>query len=593
MNIQLNERIIRDRANAQSFQRGQEYYEGGAIYDPAWQATPAGVILMGHCEGSSAPSYRLRVELDSGGVRTASCTCPYDWGGDCKHIVALLLTYLHEPEEFSQQASLADLLAGLEKEELLVLITRLVQDDPDLYDDIELIIPAVKTAPGIQIVAQPNPAEVTEKRPTLVSEATYRKQVRRILKQSGYEDDYDEWGGPPAYLEDLEKIHETALSFLQAGDAEGALIILRVLLEETLEDYDEDLDYDGDVASFIQEQGLVMAEAILSADLDEKTQRELQAAMQEALDNLSESIESSELEVVLAALKYGWEELPDEANQWDELDEEDWMVLNDLRRARINVLERQGRIDEFLSLAEGFDLPRYIHKLLELGRPDEAIAAGQHLENASDILSVAQKLRTAGKLKPAVSLAERGLDSNSGAIHELATWLAPVEESLGNQEMALRAYRVAFDSIPEIQSYRKIKRLSGLQWENIRPALMKKLDKHDRPEVLADIYLEEDEWDAAIALAEKNTWGYNLLEKVADAAILHRPDWVIRVATRQADDLIGRTQSKLYPAAAAWLGRAKKAYLHKGQAKEWQAYIDNLRATYARRPALQTAIAGL
>jgi len=47
------------------------------------------------------------------------------------------------------------------------------------------------------------------------------------------------------------------------------------------------------------------------------------------------------------------------------------------------------------------------------------------------------------------------------------------------------------------------------------------------------------------------------------------------------------------PHRAEWLKVTKKAYFHKGQAAEWQAYIANLRATYARRPALQKAIADL
>jgi len=88
-------------------------------------------------------------------------------------------------------------------------------------------------------------------------------------------------------------------------------------------------------------------------------------------------------------------------------------------------------------------------------------------------------------------------------------------------------------------------------------------------------------------------WSFNLLEKVTEAVISHRPDWVIRVSLKQSDGLIAKTQSKLYPIAARWLERAKKAYHLKGQDAEWQAYIDNLRATYARRPALQREIQGL
>ena len=94
-------------------------------------------------------------------------------------------------------------------------------------------------------------------------------------------------------------------------------------------------------------------------------------------------------------------------------------------------------------------------------------------------------------------------------------------------------------------------------------------------------------------VAEQDSWSFNLLEKVADAVVSHRPDWVIRVSLKQSDDLIAKTQSKLYPIAARWLERAKKAYHQKGQDAEWQAYIDNLRTTYARRPALQREIQGL
>jgi uncharacterized Zn finger protein len=107
---------------------------------------------------------------------------------------------------------------------------------------------------------------------------------------------------------------------------------------------------------------------------------------------------------------------------------------------------------------------------------------------------------------------------------------------------------------------------------------------------MVDIHLEEGDWDSAIKVAERDSWSFNPLEKVADAVILYRPDWVVRVSLKQSDELILKTQSKLYPIAARWLERAKKAYHIKGQDEEWQAYIDNLRATYARRPALQREI---
>jgi uncharacterized Zn finger protein len=178
------------------------------------------------CEGSNAPSYRLRIELDDGGVRSVSCTCPYDWGGDCKHIVALLLMYIHEPDEFSEQKSMNELLAGLEKDALVTLILRLMERDPDLYNALELAIPAAK------IAAQRTASRSVRKRQTQVSEGTYRKQINRILKQAYRGDYYDDDWNEPGYIGDLEEVLETGVKFLDAGDAEGALTILRVLLEE-------------------------------------------------------------------------------------------------------------------------------------------------------------------------------------------------------------------------------------------------------------------------------------------------------------------------------------------------------------------------
>jgi uncharacterized Zn finger protein len=135
--------------------------------------------------------------------------------------------------------------------------------------------------------------------------------------------------------------------------------------------------------------------------------------------------------------------------------------------------------------------------------------------------------------------------------------------------------------------------LAAENWENIQPALLQKAAERHFQDILADIHLEEKGWDEAINIAEQDRWSFSLLEKVADAAIPYLPDWVIRVSLRQSDQLIVQTQSKLYPIAARWLERAKEAYHQKYEDAEWQAYIDNLRTTYARRPAMQREILGL
>jgi len=50
--------------------------------------------------------YQVRIIFDADGIREATCSCPYDWSGWCKHIVAMLLTYIHAPETMEERPSL-------------------------------------------------------------------------------------------------------------------------------------------------------------------------------------------------------------------------------------------------------------------------------------------------------------------------------------------------------------------------------------------------------------------------------------------------------------------------------------------------------
>ncbi len=134
----LQESQIRALATAQSFERGEDYYLGGAIFNPMRQ----GNTLWADCEGSTI--YQPRVTLGAQGIEAESCTCPYDWGGLCKHQVALLLTYVRDRDCFHELQPTAQLLAQRSRDELLTLIERMVQRHPDLLDMVEA--PAVRAA---------------------------------------------------------------------------------------------------------------------------------------------------------------------------------------------------------------------------------------------------------------------------------------------------------------------------------------------------------------------------------------------------------------------------------------------------------------
>jgi uncharacterized Zn finger protein len=125
--------MIRHQTIAQSFERDQSYYRDGSV-DSLVQR---GNRLTAKVEGSEATPYQVSIHFDDGGITQATCTCPYDYEGCCKHIVATLLTCLHQPEQIEQRPELANLLANLNREQLQTILQNLADEEPEWIDAIE------------------------------------------------------------------------------------------------------------------------------------------------------------------------------------------------------------------------------------------------------------------------------------------------------------------------------------------------------------------------------------------------------------------------------------------------------------------------
>lgn len=602
----LTESMIRASASTQSFQRGQEYYEGGAISNTAIQ----GSVLTGECEGTSAPYYSVRVELDEGGVVAAHCTCPYEFGGYCKHIVALLLTYLHAPQQFAIRAEPAEMLAELDRDDLIALLTKLLRDRPELHDWLEAAM------------TTPTRSKTSKARHTKVDPEVYRRQIRNILHSlDGMRASEAYWhvGG---IADELRTVVETAKQFLEAGDAETALEILLTLADEAGHGIEYIDDSDGELGGFMDDIGLPLAEAILSLEMSDVEHEKLITRLNKLTKDLGDYGIEGGIQLGLEAALQGWGDAPvegsrtaryvvddEEDDEWDDEEEwddedasEDWDEghsypastfdhSGDLAEAKLNVLDRQGRTDEYLALCLKTNRHlRYALKLCDLDRVAEAVRhAAQHLSSADEALRLAERLRELKHVSEALSIGERGLELD-GSKARLGEWLGALEEAQGRTEPALQAWLAALPDNPSLSTYQTVKRLAGSKWAKLRPEAMKSLDKSYNKLPLAEVLLFEQEWDEAIRVAEHDTFGYRVMEMVADAVTVHRPEWVVRTSLKQAERLMVEVKSKNYPIAANWLKKAKKAYQQLGRQSEWQAYLDKIKEQYKRRPALQAQL---
>jgi uncharacterized Zn finger protein len=593
--LKLTDAIIRAGTNEKSFARGQELYRNDAISDAAIQ----GNILTGHCEGMQSPFYKVRAELDAGGVRAASCNCDYDFGGHCKHIVALLLTYARDPEQLVVREDMAKRLAELSREQLLTLLTELLDEVPDLSDWLEAALPE-------PVASRPRKAAAPKRKKKIDTEV-YRRRVRGIMHSLDHMRMSEAYWHVGGLTDELRGVEKTAMEFLHSGDAETAFRILMTLLEESHDGFDYIDDSNGELGGYLNDLGKMLAEVILSLDLDEDQREDVLSDIDEIHGKLSDYGVDG-LEVAIAAARYGWGEMPREAQgkgAEEDDDEEgfasgghEWWkpqpISKVLTRAKLNVLERQERTDEYLALClESVEHLRYSMKLVALDRAPEALKyALEHLSDADDALKLARSLRESAHLNESLEVGERGLKLG-GSKASLGEWLGPIEEAQGRTAQALEAWQAAFHDSPSLATWKTIKRLAGSRWKRVKPELMASLEKGYNHQALAEVLLEEQEWDAAVKVADNRTHDYRLVATVADALIAHRPEWVIRASVEQADGLIAKTQSKYYSHAAEWLRRAKAAYAQLGRDSDWQKYLSKLKEQYKRRPALMAKLNGL
>ena len=130
----ITEAAIRSKVTGQSYDRGVDYYQSGTVES----ATLRGNQLFAAVQGSEWDPYQVGITF-SGADFTAACTCPYDWGGYCKHVVATLLTVSDDnsPIPVVVKPPVSDLLDELDPDELRALVRVLVEAAPALLDIVD------------------------------------------------------------------------------------------------------------------------------------------------------------------------------------------------------------------------------------------------------------------------------------------------------------------------------------------------------------------------------------------------------------------------------------------------------------------------
>lgn len=611
----LSEADIQARTDSASYSKGYSYYLNNAIFEPTLRES----VLKALCGGSSGGPYSVEATLvpvsETGSNRVASfgCSCPR--GGFCKHIVALLLTWLHHPERFAVRTGLMGQLMEKSREELLLLMEELLKRQPELESLVELLIEL--PAPGSRQEGKPPRKSVG---PTL-DPSSVRNQVTSAFYHAG-----EGWGAAARIATELEKLSEIGDTFAEAGEWANAQVMYATIAEEAIANYEE-TDDEGNISWVIGECAAGLARCL-----------DVQSSLPE-----EEKLDASERKELLTSLfdlwkfgdDYGGVETDIPGVIADNVTEDERKMVEGWLRQEMGSGQdfsstwRNRRVVSFLAtlkaavhFSDDDLLEEYrkagLHKeltekLLQLKREDEALkAATETLTEPRDVTQFADQLMKSGKawqeqaftfvemrMKEAESTGrEKPRDFTvANKVDTYRRWLGEKYSAYGQAEKALNIELARFQASPSEASYRSAQSASQLAgqpeglWTTLRPPLLKTLEQQRNWGALVSIYLAEGEVGKALAaLAEMergsstSSYGYsypsapsNYQIQVAKAAEEHYPDEAIRLYRSAAERLINVRGRENYQQAAGYLTRVKLLYQKQGREPEWNAYISNLR----------------
>jgi hypothetical protein len=185
-------------------------------------------------------------------------SCPYDWGGYCKHIVALLLVYLNEKERFSSNGEespadffeIAEKLMAQEKENLLVLFLAMLKKVPGL---IQLMNSYTACFQGYFSAFFLPDDEII-------------KQSYRLFVELAFGRGFLQAEGKKETFEKLNALKSSAQEKAQRGDFYYAALIFEALVSGCLNRY-EDSHNHREIVSFVSECISLLQMTLSKADL--------------------------------------------------------------------------------------------------------------------------------------------------------------------------------------------------------------------------------------------------------------------------------------------------------------------------------------
>lgn len=562
--MNLSTEQIRDLCTSEVFERARNYRDEERIerIDRFDETVSAAV------QGSQPEPYEIKIESD-GAVEPesvdASCTCPYDWGGYCKHIIAVLL--------------------------------ELAEGDVELEDEREAVE---------RVLSDAHPEELRE---FLLDESERDANLRRRLLTRFEEQDtqslYDykkemsqQYRGPYTYQyegPDYSEFHDLAETHRKQDNPLEAAIIYRAMTEVRIENMDMVQDHYGE--DFEAELDAFVA-CIHEADLDHEEKREY-------IDYLFERWGSDDSAVGTFSGQYEdalWELCTDDADlrYWHDLLEDDLPAEipetsepdDGIGSFDIRRYEAERRIEMYADVLDALDETETLQNEYE----------EYYLDIREFCVRYARLLADEGDVNRAIEVAEEGMEtfSNVGELRRFLIDAYADREPERHKELL----REQFLQSGNWEYYEQLRsRCSDDEWENVVGDFEARFEDSNVHRLI-DLYLREertaDAFETVIEAArddpDDSFWravgdnGLAILSEYRDDVANYDPETYYEVYEERLEPFLADTTGRdHYQTVVEYLEEMREL----GFDEEFDAFVAHLKEKHSNRPAFLDEMAAL
>lgn len=243
---------IRALCTEQSFERGVTYWKQGRIQELDIDGSEIRATVRG------SHDYDVSIDVAADSIRT-HCSCPYDYAGDCKHIVAVLLAVddrdadtdtdsVDEPaEKLQKSVDVEALIEETTADELRTFLIDVIEDDRDLRDRF------------VAFAGEDSGKTVYD----------YKREIDRLFEDAANRRGLIEYDTRI----DFSKYYDLAATHRERGHVETATDIYRALAEAIRENMNRIDDSSGHYGRELESAVESYAETIAERDLDHEEKR--------------------------------------------------------------------------------------------------------------------------------------------------------------------------------------------------------------------------------------------------------------------------------------------------------------------------------